>query len=134
MARTINILVNVLRLLVVVMLILGIIIWVSKLDPSSPLVMVHQTIGILTVLDHWAVGILQARTPAGSWGLAIGAIVLGIVVALVGLFQVNWLTDPSVHWIIQVIHLLLGLSILGLGEVMGGRVRRQARGVEVQVR
>lgn len=134
MVRTINILVMVLRLFVVVMLILGIIIWVRNLDTTNPLVMGHETLGILTVLDLWAVGILQARTPAGNWGLAIGAIVLGLVVALVGIFQVNLLPDPSVHWIIQIVHLLLGLSIIGLGEVMGGRVRRQARGVEVQAR
>ncbi|HCI81941.1 MAG TPA: hypothetical protein DHW02_19880 [Ktedonobacter sp.] len=120
----------VIRLLVVVMLILGIIIWTGNADV---LINIHMLIGIITVLCLWVFAVLFARAPGGNWGLAIGAIVLGIVVALVGSLQQQWLVG-SAHWVIQVIHLLLGLSIIGIAEAMGGRVRRQTRGVEVQAR
>lgn len=130
MSRTINILLMVIRLLVVVMLVLGIIIWTGNADG---LIGVHMLIGILTVLCLWVFAILQGFTPGGNWGLGIGAIVLGLLVIIVGLFQQQWLAG-SAHWVIQVIHLLLGLSIIGIAEAIGGRVRRQARGVEVQVR
>lgn len=130
MSRVLNIFLMVIRLLVVVMLILGIIIWTGNADV---LINIHMLIGILTVLCLWVFAVLFARAPGGNWGLAIGAIVLGIVVALVGSMQQQWLVG-SAHWVIQVIHLLLGLSIIGIAEAMGGRVRRQARGVEVQAR
>ena len=130
MPRVLNIFLMIIRLLVVVMLILGIIIWTGSADVLIP---IHMLIGILTVLCLWVFAILFIRAPGGNIGLAIGAIVLGIVVALVGLLQQSWLVG-SAHWVIQVIHLLLGLSIIGIAEAMGGRVRRQTRGVEVQAR
>ena len=130
MPRVLNIFLMVIRLLVVVMLILGIIIWTGNADV---LINIHMLIGIITVLCLWVFAILYARSPGGDWGLAIGAIVLGIVVAIVGSLQKQWLVG-SAHWVIQVIHLLLGLSIIGIAEAMGARVRRQSRGVEVQAR
>lgn len=130
MSRVMNIFLMLIRLLVVVMLILGIIIWTGNADV---LINIHMLIGILTVLCLWVFAILYARAPGGDWGLAIGAIVLGIVVAIVGSMQRQWLVG-SAHWVIQVIHLLLGLSIIGIAEAMGGRIRRQAKVVEVQAR
>jgi hypothetical protein len=58
----------------------------------------------------------------GSFGLALATFVIGFLLALVGLFQKQWLVDN--HWIIQIIHLLLGLSAIGLAEMIGVRYRR----------
>ena len=111
----------VLRVAVLAALILGILFWTNVVDGTG-LVVVHGLIGIVVVLSLWVLGIAQALE-GGSFGLAVAAFVLGFLVLLVGLFQVNWLPGSN-HWIIQVIHLLLGLSAIGLGEMIGGRHKR----------
>ena len=50
--------------------------------------------------------------------------VVGLLLTIVGLYQDNWLIG-SAHWVIQVIHLLLGLSAIGLGEMIAARTRRR---------
>ena len=67
----------------------------------------------------------------GSFGLAIATFVIGLILAIVGLYQTRWLIG-STHWVIQVIHLLLGLSAIGLGEMITARTKRRLRGTEVQ--
>jgi hypothetical protein len=71
----------------------------------------------------WVLAITAALGKGGNWGLAIGAIVLGLVIASLGMVQKNLLVG-STHWIIQVIHLLLGLSAAALGEMIAGRYKR----------
>jgi hypothetical protein len=112
----------VLRICVGLALILGILFWTGIAADS--LIPVHMGLGILVVLSLWTVGLAQALTKGGSWGLAIGAVVLGIIVAASGGTQDEILTGSS-HWIIQVIHLLLGLSAVGLGEWIGRRYSRR---------
>ncbi len=111
----------VLRVAVLAALILGILFWTNVADGTG-LMVVHGLIGIVVVLSLWVLGIAQALE-GGSFGLAVATFVLGFLVLLVGLFQVNWLPGSN-HWIIQVIHLLLGLSAIGLGEMIGGRHKR----------
>jgi hypothetical protein len=118
---TIRIAQMVLRTCVVLTLILGILFWTG--NAADSLVPVHMGLGILVVLSLWTLGLAQALTKGGSWGLAIGAVVLGIILAASGGTQDEILTG-SLHWVIQVIHLLLGLSALGLGERIDGRYRR----------
>ena len=111
----------VLRVAVLLALILGILFW-TNVSNSTALMVVHGLIGIVVVLSLWVLGLAQARE-GGSFGLAVATFVLGFLVLLVGLFQMNWLPGSN-HWIIQVIHLLLGLSAIGLGERIGGRHKR----------
>ena len=111
----------VLRVAVLAALILGILFWTNVVDGTG-LMVVHGLIGIVVVLSLWVLGIAQALK-GGSFELAVATFVVGFLVLLVGLFQINWLPGPY-HWIIQVIHLLLGLSAIGLGEMIGGRHKR----------
>jgi hypothetical protein len=113
----------VLRLCVVLALILGIYFWISGIN-SGGLVNIHMILGILVVLSLWVLGIIQATTKGGNWSLAIGAIILGLIIAGFGMAQNELLKPPSVHWIIQVIHLLLGLGAAGLGESIARRYKR----------
>ena len=113
----------VLRITVLFNLITGIIFWTGNADPLQ---IVHIISGILAVLSLWTLGILQGLR-GGSFGLALATFVVGFLLALVGLFQKNWLPEPNAnHWIIQVIHLILGLAAIGLGEMVSGRYRRLA--------
>jgi len=109
----------VLRIAVLFNLITGIIFWTGNADPLQ---IVHIVVGIIAVLALWTLGIMQGLR-GGNYGLTAAAIVVGLLLALVGLFQTGWLTGSN-HWIIQVIHLLLGIAAIGLGEMIGGRSRR----------
>ena len=109
---------NIVRIGVLIELALGILFWTGNADNLQ---IVHIVIGILVVLALWTLGIAQGLQ-GGSFGLALATFVVGFLLALVGLFQKQWLVDN--HWIIQVIHLLLGLSAIGLAEMISGRYRR----------
>ncbi len=112
----------VLRVCAVLALILGIVFWTGN-TPSS-LVSIHMLLGILVVLSLWVIAVATATAKGGNWGLSGGALVLGLVIVALGLTQTGILKAASLHWIIQVIHLLLGLSAIGLGEAMAGRYKR----------
>ena len=116
----------VLRIAVLVNLLLGILFWINTIDPdANPVVKwVHIILGIAAVISLFTNGILQGIR-GGSLGLALATFVLGFLLTFVGLFQQNWLTASNQpHWIIQVIHLVLGLSAIGLGEMIVGRYNR----------
>ncbi len=121
---------TVLRICASIALILGIVFWTS--EAGKILVPIHALLGILVVISLWILGFAIATAPRGkNIGLAIGAFVLGLLVVFVGLTQgsgeePNTLLylNASTHWIIQVVHLLLGLLAIGLGEAITGRYKR----------
>ena len=108
----------VLRITVLFNLITGIIFWTGNADPLQ---IVHIIVGIIAVISLFTLGILQGLR-GGSFALALATFVVGFLLLLVGLFQTRWL--PTNHWIIQVIHLILGLAAIGLGEMVSARFRR----------
>ena len=118
--KVITIAVWVLRIAVLAAIILGILFWTGNAENLIP---VHMLIGIIAVLSLWVIGLAQGFIRGGSFGLALATFIVGLALAIVGLYQQQWLLGSS-HWIIQVIHLLLGLSAIGLGEMINGRTRR----------
>ncbi|HEU0000361.1 MAG TPA: hypothetical protein VFQ36_05655 [Ktedonobacteraceae bacterium] len=116
----VRIAIMVLRVTVLFNLITGIIFWTGNADSLQG---VHMIVGIIAVLSLWTLGIMQGLR-GGSFGLALATFVVGFLLVLVGLFQQKWLPDPANHWIIQVIHLVLGLAAIGLGERVAGLYRR----------
>ncbi|TME60352.1 MAG: hypothetical protein E6I59_13760 [Chloroflexi bacterium] len=118
--KVITIAVWVLRIAVLAAIILGILFWTGN---AVNLIPVHMLLGIIAVLSLWVIGLAQGFIKGGSFGLALATFVVGLALAIVGLYQQQWLLGSS-HWIIQVIHLLLGLSAIGLGEMINGRTRR----------
>jgi hypothetical protein len=104
----------------VVQLVLGLAFWTGNL---LGLVDLHQLLGILLVLGLWTQAALGQRAGVPA-GMVAGAAVLGLVVLVVGLSQ-RELLPGSAHWVIQVLHLLLGLGLLGLAENLA--VRAKAR-------
>lgn len=111
---------NILRGIFVINLILGIIFWTG--NDSGGLVLVHMLLGIIFVIALWYVGFVAAIKGA-SIGVQVGAFVVGLLIAIVGLFQRQMLLGGA-HWVIQVIHLLLALAGIGLAEMAGARLRR----------
>jgi hypothetical protein len=100
----------------VVQLALSLAFWTGN---ALGLVDLHQLIGILIVLGLWtqAALALRAGVPAG---LVAAAAVYGLVVPIVGFTQ-RELLPGSAHWMIQVIHLLLGIGLIGLAENLATR-------------
>lgn len=116
----------VVRICGVLLLILGILLW---LDIATSLVLVHMLLGIILTIALWVLGVVIATSKkGGSIGLGIGAIVLGLIVVGLGLTQQGILAQPGdPHWIIQVLHLLLGLLAIGMAEMISGRYRRSSK-------
>ena len=128
----VRIMVNVLRASALLALIFGILSWVGVLPDS--LIGIHMLLGIIVVLSLWILGGAIAMTPGGI-GLAIGAFVLGLITLGLGLTQKQILPDPnSAHVVIQIVHLLIGLSAIGMGEAISGRYKRQHQVAKMQAR
>ncbi len=105
-------------------LLLGLLFWLNIGNSlRSGLTQLHMTLGILVVLALWILATIYARTPNANLGLSIGASVIGLLLLIVGITQQNLLLN-SFHWVIQVIHFLLGVSAIGMGESLSGAIRR----------
>jgi hypothetical protein len=122
----------VLRVCATLALILGILFWTDVIQGadsfSNPWTSVHMTLGIIVTICLVILGLLMMMTKGGNVGLGIGAIVLAILVVALGVSQTRLLIEPSVHWIVQVVHLLFGLAAIGMGERIAGSYRRLAKG------
>lgn len=119
----------ILRLAVLINLVLGILFWINTIDPdaNTGIKLLHIVLGILAVISLFTIGIAYGLR-GGSFGLALATFVVGFLLTFVGLFQQNWLTAPDQpHWIIQIIHLVLGLSAIGLGERIGRQYNHMVR-------
>jgi hypothetical protein len=112
----------VLRLCGALALILGILFWSGN---TLNLIPIHMLLGLLVVLSLWIVGIGQAFSSSGSWPLAGGALLLGLLVIVVGRTQSSLLVGPF-HWVIQVVHLLLGILAVGIGQIAAARWRNSS--------
>ncbi|HEY4035687.1 MAG TPA: hypothetical protein VGL94_17150 [Ktedonobacteraceae bacterium] len=113
----------IMRLCVLIVLILGILFWTDV--AGGPLVLLHMGLGILVALLLVILGSVIATVKKGrNIGLAIGAFVLAICMVALGLGQRSILATSPLHWIIQVVHLLLGLLALGIAEMIAGRYKR----------
>jgi hypothetical protein len=112
----------VLRVCGVLAVILGLLFWSGN---ALNLLPIHMLLGLLVVLSLWIVGVGQAFSSGGSWSLAGGALLLGLLVIVVGMTQSSLLVGPF-HWVIQVLHLLLGILAVGIGQIAAARWRNSS--------
>jgi len=111
----------VVRIAGLIQLVLGIIVWPGKADFLIP---VHILIGSILVVALLVLA-YQASRARISTGLVILTVVWALVLPVWGLVQANILPDAG-HWIIQVVHLLLGIGAIGLAEMLGVQMRRKS--------
>jgi steroid 5-alpha reductase family enzyme len=104
------------RLLGTVMLILGGLFWTGN---ALSLIPVHMLVGLVLVVTLWTLAILAAVSRVHP-GLVAVAIAWGLLVPILGLTQASLLPGPA-HWLIQVLHLLVGLAAIGLAETLARR-------------
>ena len=105
----------------VVQILLGLAFWTRNLGGLVP---VHIASGVILVLGLWVLAALGARSGA-PLGQVIVAAVWGAVVVVFGLSHDSILAGGW-HWVIQVIHLLVGLAALAQAEGLGRRIRQTA--------
>ena len=104
----------------VVQLVLGVLFWIGTARGLVPL---HQTIGILLVLGLWTMAFLAARAGVRPPLVAVAA-VWGLIVLWLGLSQTRLLVG-SAHWVIQVLHLLVGIGLIGQAEGLAARIKQR---------
>ncbi|HEY7319886.1 MAG TPA: hypothetical protein VIE89_20125 [Candidatus Binatia bacterium] len=105
-------------------LILGLLIWTTS---ASNLIQMHMLLGLLAVGALWVIGIGQAFSRGGSGLVAASALVVGAAMILIGLNQSALLLGPF-HWVIRVLHLVLGLLVIGIGHMGTARYRKANSG------
>ena len=107
------------RIVVVVQVILGILVWTGHGDSLIPL---HIAVGLLLVVDLWAAVALGLRA-AAPIGLVVLALVWSVGMPVFGLVQTNLLPGGA-HVAVQLLHLVVGLGAVGLVENLARRSRR----------
>jgi hypothetical protein len=107
------------RVIAVVQVALGIVVWTGHGDSLIP---VHIAVGLLLVVDLWAAVALGLRSSAPT-GLVVLALVWSVGMPVFGLVQANVLTG-DLHVAVQALHLVVGLAAVGLVEALARSSRR----------
>lgn len=105
-------------------LILGLLFWSGR---ASNLIQLHMLLGFLVVGALCVVGTAQTFSHAGSWLIAACTVFIGALLLVLGMTQSSLMVGEF-HWIIRVIHLLLGLTAIGIGHMAAARYRKGAGG------
>jgi hypothetical protein len=101
-----------------IQIILGVLFWTGNAETLIPL---HMLLGITLVLLLWALAVLGAIAKV-SPGVVALALVWGLIVPILGVTQFR-LLPGSMHWIIQVLHLLVGLVAIGLADTLARQIK-----------
>lgn len=103
-------------------LVLGLFIWIANSDLTD----IHMLFGLLVTLGLLVMSII-VFTARGLriWGMA--GIVYAIIVLVFGETQSNILTG-NLHWLIQTLHMLVGIGAMALTGALGARYRTLKRG------
>jgi hypothetical protein len=107
------------RIAFAIQLALGLLFWSGNL---RFLVNVHRLLGLLLVLGLWGLAVMAARARISPAVVAF-VVVYGLVVPVLGELQIK-LIPGSAHWIVQAVHLLIGLGFIALAELLGSLIGR----------
>jgi hypothetical protein len=114
MRATANISIWIVRVAGTLQLVLGALFWTGHAYTFVPL---HIISGTLIVLTLWTVAV-QALVIGTHRGLASFALLWGLALPAFGMRQATMLIGPM-HWIVRVIHLLMGLVAMGVAGTLG---------------
>ena len=106
----------------VLLLVIGLVIWTGHGDQIIPL---HELLGFVLVLGLWTIAFLAARAGVAR-GLVARAVVWGLIAPALGLTQVNLLSGDA-HWVIEVIHLLVGVGAIGIAELLAHEIKTSTK-------
>jgi hypothetical protein len=101
-------------------LISGLLFWTGT---ALNLMTLHMLLGFLAVGALWVIGLAQAFSQGGSWVVAFCALIVGAAMMVIGMMQSSLMVGEF-HWVVQLIHLLLGLLTIGIGHMAAARYRK----------
>lgn len=101
-----------------VQLVLGALFWTEN---QLQLVPVHMTIGMVVVLGLWVMAGLAAFARVDLRLVALAA-VWGVLTIWLGMNQTTLLVG-DLHWLIRVVHLLVGVLAIAQSETLARRIR-----------
>jgi hypothetical protein len=84
----------------------------------------HMLLGTVFVICMWVLAVIGLLAPA-TRALAVFVLIWSLVVPAVGVGQLQLLPGAD-HWVIQVVHLLVGLIAGALGGSLAHRIGRRA--------
>ncbi|HXX40215.1 MAG TPA: hypothetical protein VEP50_19025 [bacterium] len=107
------------RLVWVVQVVLGMLLWAGRALRFLP---VHMLVGVVFVLLLW---MLSALVMAGRvrTGLTPLTVLWGALTLALGLTQTRLMIGGA-HWVVQVLHLLVGIGGIVLAERLAAKVKR----------
>ncbi len=111
------------RITGVIQIVLGLLFWTGN---ALGLVNLHMLSGLLFVLGLWALGIIAASAGLDARWAAV-AIVWGLVVLVLGMTQSS-LLPGSAHWVVQVVHFLIGLGAIAQAEYLARSIKASLAG------
>jgi hypothetical protein len=110
----------VVRLTGITQVVLGLLFWSGRAFALRPL---HMAIGMTFVVALWALAALAARAGLGMrWVLL--AVAWGLFIPVFGIVHPRLLPGPG-HWIVRVIHLLIGLAAMVIAAKLAGYTRKR---------
>jgi len=127
---TVKSIVLIARLLVslfgIALVVLGILFWTGH---ALSLLQVHMTLGGLFVLSLWLLVVLGLLA-RGNRAFAGVVFIWSLIVPVLGVTQLS-LLPGRYHWVIQTLHLLVGLIAMGLGHALARRLGRRPAAVVI---
>ena len=108
------------RVLGLVVLVLGLFLW-QHADTHASLEHAHESLAILLVLALWGLAGLAAKARVNPTFIAV-AVIWGLAAPIVGFAQTGMNGGPDAA--VKILHLLIGLGVIGLGEGLGARIRK----------
>ena len=103
-------------------LVSGLLFWTGT---ALQLMQLHMLLGFLAVGALWVIAIGQLFAKGGSWMIATAALVVGATTAVFGVTQTSIMVGGS-HWVIEVLHVFLGVLTIGLGHFAAARYRQKS--------
>jgi len=99
------------------LLILGILFWLGY---ALAYLNVHMALGLVLVLCLWLLVVLGLSTRV-STGLTLLVLVWSLLTPAFGVLQMR-LLPGEYHWLIRVLHLVIGIAAVGLGHILAKRL------------
>jgi hypothetical protein len=100
------------------MIVLGLLFWTGN---ALNFIGLHMLLGMVLVLLLWALAIMAARSGV-SLGLVALGIAWGLIVVALGMTQTRLLPGDA-HWVIRLLHLLVGMGAIGIAERLAGSIQ-----------
>jgi hypothetical protein len=105
----------------IALLALGIAFWTGHALSLLPL---HMMLGGLFVICLWVLAALGFAVP-GARGWALVVLIWSLIVPAIGVTQLQLLPGAD-HWVIQTVHLLVGVIAMGLGHALARKLGRRS--------